>query len=99
MSSDDVWWRMAFIAGLLLAPLLVQGAMGEPIEQTVSSNVSLMIIAGLLTGFGAVFGGGCTSGHGVCGISRLSVRSIISTITFMATGMLTVFIIRHVIGG
>ena len=92
-------WRLAFIAGLLAAPLLVQLATGEAIQQTVSSNIGLMVVAGLITGFGAVYGGGCTSGHGVCGISRLSMRSILATGCFMTTAMITVFIMRHVVGG
>jgi uncharacterized membrane protein YedE/YeeE len=65
----------AFVIGLLAAPLIYAAAMGAPFAQTVSGNVSLMAIAGFLVGFGASYGGGCTSGHGVCGISRLSLRS------------------------
>ena len=99
IAGEDLWWRLAFIAGLMLAPLLLQGATGEPVVQTVSSNIPLMIVAGLITGFGSVYGGGCTSGHGVCGISRLSTRSLVATATFMATAFVTVFIARHVIGG
>ena len=99
LSGDDLWWRLAFIAGLLAAPLAVQMFSGQPIQQTVSSNVALMVIAGLITGFGSVYGGGCTSGHGVCGMSRLSMRSIIATVTFMATAFVTVFLMRHVLGG
>ena len=97
--NGDVNWRLAFIAGLLAAPLLVQLVTGEAIQQTVSSNIGLMVVAGLVTGFGAVYGGGCTSGHGVCGISRLSMRSILATGCFMTTAMITVFIMRHVVGG
>jgi uncharacterized protein len=88
----------AFLAGLIAAPLLYAAA-GLPITQTVSANVPLMIAGGLLVGFGAVYGGGCTSGHGVCGLSRLSARSLIATATFMATGFATVLIVRHLIGG
>ena len=99
LAHGDIGWRLAFIAGLLAAPLLVQMATGGEIEQTVSSNVGLMVIAGLVTGFGAVYGGGCTSGHGVCGMSRLSMRSILATGCFMATAVITVFIMRHVVGG
>ena len=97
--EGDVPWRISFVLGLMVAPLVVQAVSGNPIQQTVSSNVSLMIAAGLLTGFGAVFGGGCTSGHGVCGMSRLSIRSILATMTFMAAGLITVFVMRHVVGG
>ena len=99
LKEGDIGWRIAFIVGLMAAPILVQTVSGEPIQQTVSSNVALMVIAGLVTGFGSVYGGGCTSGHGVCGMSRLSTRSITATLTFMATGFLTVFVMRHVVGG
>ncbi len=99
LSADDLGWRLAFIAGLLIAPILVPFISGETVQQTVSSNVGLMVIAGMITGFGSVYGGGCTSGHGVCGMSRLSTRSIVATVTFMATAFVTVFIVRHVVGG
>ena len=88
----------AFLAGLVAAPLLYAAA-GVPITQTVSANLPLMIAGGLLVGFGAIYGGGCTSGHGVCGLSRLSARSLIATATFMAMGFATVLIVRHLIGG
>lgn len=99
LRQGDIGWRVAFVIGLFAAPLLVQMVSGEPIQQTVSTNISLMVIAGLITGFGSVYGGGCTSGHGVCGMSRLSMRSILATLTFMATGFITVFVMRHVVGG
>jgi uncharacterized membrane protein YedE/YeeE len=88
----------AFIAGLIAAPFLYAAVTGAPFVQTVSSNAGLMAIAGLLVGFGASYGGGCTSGHGVCGISRLSLRSIVATAIFMTTGFITVFIMRHMLG-
>jgi uncharacterized membrane protein YedE/YeeE len=99
LDNNDLAWRLAFIIGIMMAPLLVQIVSGEAIQQTVSSNISLMVIAGLITGVGSVYGGGCTSGHGVCGMSRLSMRSIIATCTFMATAFMTVFITRHMVGG
>ena len=99
LDNNDLAWRLAFIIGIMMAPLLVQTVSGEAIQQTVSSNISLMVIAGLITGVGSVYGGGCTSGHGVCGMSRLSMRSIIATCTFMATAFMTVFITRHMVGG
>ena len=89
----------SFVLGLVLAPLVYAAAAGAPFAQTVSGNVVLMAAAGLLVGFGTGVGGGCTSGHGVCGMARLSPRSIIATATFMATGFLTVFVMRHAIGG
>lgn len=91
--------RLAFIAGLVAAPFLVGAVTGAPVMQTVSANVLLMAAAGLLVGFGSVWGSGCTSGHGVCGLARLSPRSMVATAVFMATGFATVFIVRHVIGG
>lgn len=91
--------RLAFVAGLVSAPFLVGAATGTPVVQTVSANLALMSVAGLLVGFGSVWGGGCTSGHGVCGLARLSPRSVVATLVFMGTGFLTVFVMRHVIGG
>jgi uncharacterized membrane protein YedE/YeeE len=87
--------RLAFVAGLIAAPLLVRLVTGSLPAQTIAATTPVLIVAGLLTGFGAVWGNGCTSGHGVCGLSRLSVRSLIATITFMATGVVTVFLMRH----
>lgn len=91
--------RFGFILGIIAAPLLLSWSSGDAIRQTISSNIPLMIGAGLLVGFGTVWGNGCTSGHGVCGLSRLSVRSLVATLIFMATAFVTVFIVRHVIGG
>lgn len=88
-----------FLIGLLLAAPLWFVLIGAVPVQMVSSNGLLLVIAGLLVGFGAVMGNGCTSGHGVCGISRGSARSIAATMTFMATGFVTVFVLRHVMGG
>ncbi|MGY3103934.1 YeeE/YedE family protein [Bradyrhizobium sp. LM6.9] len=87
--------RLAFVAGLVIAPILVRLVTGSLPAQTIAAATPLLIVAGLLTGFGAVWGSGCTSGHGVCGLSRLSVRSLVATITFMATGVATVFAMRH----
>jgi uncharacterized membrane protein YedE/YeeE len=91
--------RIAFLAGLVAAPFLVSAITGEAVAQTVSGNAVLMGVAGLLVGFGSVWGGGCTSGHGVCGLARLSPRSLVATAVFMAAGFLTVFVTRHLIGG
>ena len=88
-----------FLIGLLLAAPLWFVLTGAAPVQMVSSNGLLSVIAGLLVGFGAVMGNGCTSGHGVCGISRGSARSIAATMTFMATAFVTVFVLRHVVGG
>lgn len=89
-------WRAAFVAGMLLAPLLWQMFAPLPAMQ-MPSNPILIISAGLLVGFGTRLGSGCTSGHGVCGLSRLSIRSLAATLMFMATGVATVFIMRHVV--
>ncbi len=90
---------LVFIAGVLLSAPIWVLVSGHAPTQSVSNNGPLMIAAGLLVGFGSVLGNGCTSGHGVCGISRGSARSIVATATFMATGFVTVFVLRHMIGG
>lgn len=87
--------RLAFTAGLIAAPVLVWLATGRLPAQTIEAAAPLLAVAGLLVGFGSVWGNGCTSGHGVCGLSRLSVRSLVATATFMATAVVTVFIVRH----
>lgn len=95
-AKGDVFWRVAFIAGLALAPLLYQIAFTLPVVE-VNASVAVLIAAGLLVGVGTRFGSGCTSGHGVCGLGRRSPRSLVATLAFMASGFLTVFIVRHVI--
>ncbi|MBR0952632.1 YeeE/YedE family protein [Bradyrhizobium canariense] len=87
--------RVAFVAGLVAAPLLVRFVTGSLPAQTIEASPAILIVGGLLTGFGSVWGSGCTSGHGVCGLSRLSARSLVATITFMAAGMATVLVMRH----
>jgi uncharacterized membrane protein YedE/YeeE len=89
----------AFLLGLIAAPLVYALSAGGPFAQTVSGNAALMAVAGVLVGFGAALGGGCTSGHGVCGAARLSVRAMVATAIFMATGFATMFVMRHLIGG
>jgi uncharacterized membrane protein YedE/YeeE len=88
----------AFVIGLLTAPLVYQLATGDLPSQSVSSNLPMLAIAGLLVGFGTVVGSGCTSGHGVCGLSRLSQRSLIATCIFMIFGFATVYLLRHAMG-
>lgn len=97
--TDGLIWRAAFIIGLIVASIALKGIVGGDIAHDVSNDMVTMIIAGLLVGLGAGLSNGCISGHGVCGISRLSKRSIIATVTFMSFGILTVYIIRHVMGG
>jgi len=87
--------RLAFVAGLVAAPILVRIVSGSLPAQTIAAGTPVLIVAGLLTGFGAVWGSGCTSGHGVCGLSRLSLRSLVATISFMSAGIATVFVMRH----
>jgi uncharacterized protein len=96
-SSGDIAWRVAFILGLFVAPLvwLTMGAM--PPAQ-IDHSPALLTIGGLLVGIGTRFGSGCTSGHGVCGIARLSPRSLLATACFLAAGFVTVFVVRHVLG-
>lgn len=89
-------WRAAFVVGMLAAPLLWQWFAPLPAMQ-MPSNPVVIVVAGLLVGFGTRLGSGCTSGHGVCGLSRLSLRSLAATLMFMATGAVTVFIMRHVL--
>ncbi len=88
--------RFGFVIGLVAAPFAMMALTGNTPRQTVSSNVLLMLAAGLLVGFGTVWGNGCTSGHGVCGLSRLSGRSFVATGVFMATAFVTVYLSRHV---
>jgi len=97
--NNDVIGAAAFILGLMTAPLGYTLATGTSVLQTVSGNVLLMVIAGLLVGIGTTYGGGCTSGHGVCGLSRLSLRSVAATAIFMMTAFVTVFVTRHILGG
>src|SRR5262249_12410626 len=94
-SADDKAWRLAFLAGLILAPILVS-VVGQAVpEPQMPASWLVVVAAGLLVGFGARLGGGCTSGHGVCGIARLSARSIVATAIFMATAIVVVAIMRH----
>ncbi|MDQ6878648.1 MAG: YeeE/YedE family protein [Candidatus Dormibacteraeota bacterium] len=95
----DAGWRLAFILGLIAAPLLYAAVAGGVPPIAITSSTGLLIGGGLLVGFGARLGSGCTSGHGVAGIARLSPRSIVATGVFLAAGMVTVFVTRHVIGG
>jgi uncharacterized protein len=89
--------RVAFILGLVAAPLIFAKLTGHWASMSVSTNTTVLVSAGLLVGIGSVWGNGCTSGHGICGVSRLSVRSLVAVATFMATAIGTVFIIRHVL--
>jgi uncharacterized protein len=96
-AAGDAWWRIAFVAGLILAPLAYTVFAKLP-ESRVDTGFVATVIAGLLVGIGTRYGAGCTSGHGVCGLSRLSPRSLVATLAFMATGLASVFVSRHVMG-
>lgn len=98
MTRKDVRWRVAFLAGLVVAPVLAS-LLGTPIAPDIQAGWSEILVAGFLVGIGTRYASGCTSGHGVCGISRGSIRSLVATATFMLSGFLTVFIYRHLLGG
>lgn len=89
--------RLAFVLGIVAAPLLVRLVAGEAPLPVIEAGPAVLAAAGLLVGFGAVWGNGCTSGHGVCGLARLSPRSLAATLTFMATAIATVFVTRHLL--
>ena len=95
-SGNDVVWRLAFLLGLIMAPAVASLFIATS-APTIDANAEILVIAGLLVGIGTRYGGGCTSGHGICGLSRLSPRSLIATLAFMASGMAIVFVMRHLL--
>lgn len=96
---EDAAWRFAFILGLIASPVLFWIASGKLPEIDLNASPLTIVVAGLLVGFGTRLGSGCTSGHGVCGLARLSPRSVAATATFMAAAVATTFVSRHLIGG
>ena len=92
----DMAWRIAFLLGLVAAPAAIFPLTG-PLTATIEANTEVLVIAGLLVGIGTRYGAGCTSGHGVCGLSRLSPRSLVATLAFMGAGMAIVFVMRHLL--
>lgn len=98
-SVKDFGWRAGMLAGMLTGPLVVRAASGAMPPVQVPVSTPALLIGGLLVGIGVTFASGCTSGHGVCGIARLSPRSVAATLTFMAAAFATVFTLRHLIGG
>ncbi len=94
--AGDWGWRVALLAGLVAAPLVAQ-PLFHTTAPDIEANTATLILGGLMVGFGTRLGAGCTSGHGVCGLARLSSRSLAATATFMATGFLTVFVVRHLL--
>jgi hypothetical protein len=97
-SRDDFAWRAALVLGMITAPAVYFLATGMPVEITVPVSMPMLLIGGVIVGVGVTFGAGCTSGHGVCGMARLSPRSIAATVTFMIATAATVYVIRHVLG-
>jgi hypothetical protein len=98
-AAEDLTWRVAFVAGLVIGPLAVVAVGGRLPDISPQGSLPVLIVAGLLVGFGTRLGNGCTSGHGVCGIARGSPRSIVATCAFFAVAAITVFVARHVVGG
>ena len=94
--KGEVAWRAAFVIGLVAAPL-AYGLVNAVPRLQIDASYGTLVLAGLLVGFGTRMGSGCTSGHGVCGISRLSLRSLVATLAFMGAGFATVFVVRHVL--
>lgn len=98
-SRGDTAWRALFLVGLMAAPIMVMLLRGNVPDISSPAADRSLIMAGLLVGFGTRLGSGCTSGHGVCGLARRSLRSLVATLVFMASGALTVFVVRHLLGG
>ncbi len=97
-SRGEFVWRVLFLAGLVLGVVLYRAGGGPLTGITITSSTPLLIIGGLLVGFGTALGRGCTSGHGICGLARLSPRSLAATLVFMASAAVTVFVLRHLAG-
>jgi uncharacterized membrane protein YedE/YeeE len=95
-TTGDIAWRLAFVAGIISAPVLFL-AVGKVPTIAIEAGYPTLIAAGLIVGVGTRYGAGCTSGHGVCGVSRFSARSIVATVAFMASGFATVFVVRHLL--
>lgn len=91
-------WRIAFLIGLVSAPVFVELIIGAPVSINISESIPVLVVGGFLVGLGAIIGGGCTSGHGVCGVGRLSPRSIVSVAVFMTTGFIAFAVLRHGFG-
>ncbi|HYH21478.1 MAG TPA: YeeE/YedE thiosulfate transporter family protein [Azospirillum sp.] len=97
-ARGETAWRLAFLAGLLAAPLAYAALGGTLPDVQADASAALLVVGGLLVGFGTRLGSGCTSGHGVCGLARLSPRSLVATGVFMAAAVATVFVARHLVG-
>ena len=99
LAGPERMWRWLFLVGLLLGGLLTHNVMGQSVPAESTAPLWLIAASGLLVGLGTRMGGGCTSGHGVCGLGRRSPRSLVATLTFMTLGVITVFIMQSVMGG
>lgn len=99
MPKGDWDWRLAFLLGAIATPVVLLLLTGTRMPLQAEMPVWAIAVGGILVGIGVTFGGGCTSGHGICGMARLSVRSIVATVTFMVATFATVFVVRHVLGG
>lgn len=96
-ARGDIAWRLAFVGGLVLSPLVFSSIAPLP-RVHIEAGYPVLILAGLLVGIGTRYGSGCTSGHGVCGLSRRSPRSMVATVAFMSAGFVTVYVVRHLVG-
>ena len=94
---SDISWRVLFVIGVLAGPFLVMALTGAPVERASVASGFTLPIAGFLVGLGTAIGAGCTSGHGICGLARLSVRSAVAVGMFMATAIITVYVVRHMV--
>lgn len=97
--AKDWQWRLAFLGGMVLAPIVYQATTGTTAPFVSSASAGTLLVGGLIVGIGVTYGSGCTSGHGVCGLARLSPRSLAAVVTFMASTAATVYLARHVVGG
>ena len=97
--KENFMWRAALVLGMVLAPIVILLATGSMPQIDVPMSPAMIVIGGIIGGYGSSLGSGCTSGHGICGLSRLSIRSMVAVPTFMLTGGITVYVIRHVLGG
>jgi uncharacterized membrane protein YedE/YeeE len=96
--AGDVGWRVAFVLGLVAAPFAA-ALVGQSLVPQIDAGFGVVALAGVAVGVGTRYGAGCTSGHGICGVARLSPRSLVATATFMAAGVVTVFVVRHLLAG
>lgn len=97
--AKDWQWRLAFLGGMIMAPIVYRAIMGITVPFVSSASAGTLLLGGMIVGIGVTYGSGCTSGHGVCGLARFSPRSLAAVVTFMTSTAATVFLARHVLGG